>query len=240
MALVGVLALQFWQMREAREAQSVASQSPHQGVSAIESKIQGYIDAAIAREREWGDKQLTEEKLTAGILERLEALIEEGALSLDQGASLVSLPANDSGAAEAQGAPMTTAAGSEFAAIEPSPASKLRREGKTELQQIHFLFDSADLTPGARRNTQAAADLIKQAAPQRVKVIGFADTLGSETYNDQLSYGRAQSVAEVLIESGVSRDSIEVSSLGESKLPAATLDNVAEPLNRCVSIRIIH
>ena len=87
---------------------------------------------------------------------------------------------------------------------------------------------------------QEWAEAIREASPRQVRVIGFSDTLGPADYNQTLSARRATAVADLLQRTGIPVQYVEVSGLGESVLPEPTGDGVAEPLNRCVSIRMVY
>lgn len=69
---------------------------------------------------------------------------------------------------------------------------------------------------------------------ERVFVVGRADKPGSDVANELLALHRAQNVARLLIESGVSREYICVQSRG-SKSPMVQTE-AAEPQNRSVEI----
>ena len=74
-----------------------------------------------------------------------------------------------------------------------------------------------------------------------IDVYGFTDTTGSVGYNQDLSERRAQAVADYLVSQGVSRARIATRGYGEDPqyLRVRTGDNVAEPLNRRVEIKIV-
>lgn len=68
---------------------------------------------------------------------------------------------------------------------------------------------------------------------------GYADSVGSEAYNMDLSKRRAMSVADLLGQKGVSQDSMNVGYVGESEQLIETKDGVAEQGNRVVVMRLI-
>jgi outer membrane protein OmpA-like peptidoglycan-associated protein len=105
-----------------------------------------------------------------------------------------------------------------------------------ERQQIHFLFDSDTLTPGGRRKVLLAAPKSVGQPPSRLRIVGYSDRLGDPAYNAQLSYRRAHSVAESLIQACVPGDLVAVIGQGENTLPEPTDNGVGEPLNRSVAI----
>jgi outer membrane protein OmpA-like peptidoglycan-associated protein len=107
-----------------------------------------------------------------------------------------------------------------------------------KIQEIHFNPGSADLTPGGERKTLTASRFIADLQVRSVKVIGYADTVGPTTLNQELALARAGSVANLLRRAGVPEDLIETVGMGEARMPMPTTDDVSEPLNRCVGILV--
>jgi outer membrane protein OmpA-like peptidoglycan-associated protein len=70
----------------------------------------------------------------------------------------------------------------------------------------------------------------------RVRLLGYADRVGSPTRNRALAAARARAVADFLVRSGVAADILDPEGMGEDDLPVATGAGVAEPLNRSVAI----
>ncbi|RMF24966.1 MAG: hypothetical protein D6760_02235 [Deltaproteobacteria bacterium] len=71
------------------------------------------------------------------------------------------------------------------------------------LAVVRFAFDSADLTPAARR----VLDGLRGSGP--VSVSGYTDAIGSKAYNDRLARARAMAVAAHLRAIGVRVDRVE-------------------------------
>jgi OOP family OmpA-OmpF porin len=97
---------------------------------------------------------------------------------------------------------------------------------------------------GSRLNPDAAAvlDQVRQAlgrlvAPE-VIVIGHTDRVGSVEANDKLSVQRAEAVREILVAAGFAREVITVFGRGEREPAVPTADEVAEPRNRRVEIKL--
>ena len=111
--------------------------------------------------------------------------------------------------------------------------------GDIEVGIVHFNSGSADLTPGAERKALEAADRIKAMEAARVRVVGYADTVGEAGSNLNLSAERARSIARVLEFAGLPRDSVEIIGSGEEGIPEPTSDEVSEPLNRCAGIFVV-
>jgi outer membrane protein OmpA-like peptidoglycan-associated protein len=67
-------------------------------------------------------------------------------------------------------------------------------------------------------------------------VIGYADWVGLEKYNINLSHRRASSTKGNFIAAGINSKIIQVSFYGESKPQVYTEDEIPEPLNRRVEL----
>jgi outer membrane protein OmpA-like peptidoglycan-associated protein len=241
LALLGISEFQLKQSLSDSQAESQTAESTSRALAAIESEIKGYIDTAISRERAQSAEPLSEERVAEQVLARLESLLANGQLSVQPVAPAPHLqpaPALIEPVA-AVGAPVPPT-GTEFAAVEPKLPEPAAPGGEVKIDQIHFLLNSTELTPGAQRKVMAAAEAIRAATPRQVKVIGFSDTVGPEDFNQTLSVRRATAVADLLQRTGIPVQYVEVSGLGESVLPEPTGDGVAEPLNRYVSIRMVH
>jgi outer membrane protein OmpA-like peptidoglycan-associated protein len=107
-----------------------------------------------------------------------------------------------------------------------------------KIQEIHFNPGSADLTPGGERKTLTASRFIADLKVRSIKVVGYADTVGPTTFNQELALARAGSVANMLRRAGVPGNLIETVGMGETRMPMPTTDGVSEPLNRCVGILV--
>jgi outer membrane protein OmpA-like peptidoglycan-associated protein len=77
-----------------------------------------------------------------------------------------------------------------------------------------------------------------QPGESRIVIRGFADTLGAVEDNQRLSMARAESVARAFARFGVLWSDIEVQASGEAALSRPTVDDVSEPLNRRVQVRV--
>ena len=73
----------------------------------------------------------------------------------------------------------------------------------------------------------------------QLQVNGYTDTVGSVEQNLTVSLKRAGLVGEVLARYGVAAARIEVHGFGEANLKIVTQDQVAEPRNRRIEIRIV-
>lgn len=77
---------------------------------------------------------------------------------------------------------------------------------------------------------------ITELAAPEVRIIGHTDRVGSVEGNDALSLKRAESLRDLLVESGVAADKLEAVGRGERDPLVPTADEVDEPKNRRVEI----
>lgn len=100
------------------------------------------------------------------------------------------------------------------------------------------LFDTAQATlkPGADRDLDRLADVLKANPKTRVMVEGHTDSVGSDEYNQELSERRAQAVTSALSARGVPADQYQTRGLGKG-FPVASNDTAAgRQQNRRVEI----
>lgn len=106
---------------------------------------------------------------------------------------------------------------------------------------VTFATNSAEINPGFRATLDTVANSLIQYPNSLIDVYGFTDTTGSDAYNQGLSERRAQAVANYLSSRGVARSRVATVGYGENPqyLRVQTGDNVNEPLNRRVEIKIV-
>lgn len=115
----------------------------------------------------------------------------------------------------------------------PEPAAS----GWIDDLRVVFPFDSAEITPDARRNLDALGEALMDGrlSSVRFEIAGHTDGLGDENYNASLSERRAQAVVDYLQENfGISSDRLLGRGYGETYL--ANPDDPADPENRRVEI----
>ena len=100
----------------------------------------------------------------------------------------------------------------------------------------YFSFNGRTLTPEGVDEMRKAATTIPQDGTARVMVVGWADRVGGEGYNKNLSDSRAAAVRQALTANGMADDRIDVMAKGEQDLPVPTADNVREQKNRVVRV----
>lgn len=108
----------------------------------------------------------------------------------------------------------------------------------TMAQDILFATDSATLRPDLRSDLRAIAANLQRYPESTIVVTGHTDSTGTMAYNQSLSERRADSVAAVLIESGVSSRRVVARGAGQTR-PVASNDTAAgRAQNRRVEIVI--
>lgn len=106
---------------------------------------------------------------------------------------------------------------------------------------VTFATGSSNINPGFYEPLNSVADSLIRYPNSLIDVYGFTDTTGSDALNQRLSEQRALAVKNYLVQRGVASGRIETRGYGESYdyLRVKTADNVNEPLNRRVEIKII-
>ena len=106
--------------------------------------------------------------------------------------------------------------------------------------QLEMLFKTGatELTNTGEVRLAALATFLAENPQIAVRLDGYADPRGAETYNEQLSLGRVNYVARVLAAHGVDPDRIESFSHGATRSTAANGDYDAYALERAVKINL--
>lgn len=103
---------------------------------------------------------------------------------------------------------------------------------------ILFDIDSAAIRASLQADLRALARNLQQYPNTTVEVIGHTDNTGSAAYNQDLSARRAQAVAGVLLEAGVSPARVRSFGLGEDQPVASNLTPEGRAQNRRVEVII--
>lgn len=105
-------------------------------------------------------------------------------------------------------------------------------------QDILFAVDSASLRPDLQRDLRTVAGNLIAYPDSIVQIVGHTDNTGDAAYNQGLSQRRAESVASVLIQNGVTPGRIRSFGRGESAPIATNLTPEGRRQNRRVEIII--
>ena len=102
------------------------------------------------------------------------------------------------------------------------------------------LFDTgkADLNPGASRNLDQLVQFLTDHAERRVEIDGYTDSVGTDSFNLDLSQRRADTVRSVLVHRGIDSARIVSRGYGKEFGVASNADSGGRQLNRRVEIVI--
>src|ERR1700678_976199 len=102
------------------------------------------------------------------------------------------------------------------------------------------LFDTgkADLNPGASRNLDKLVQFLTEHDDRRVEIDGYTDSVGTDSFNVDLSQRRADTVEAVLVSRGLDSSRIVARGYGKDFQVASTSEASGRQLNRRVEIVI--
>ena len=118
---------------------------------------------------------------------------------------------------------------------------------KVEIKELEFehfeiLFDLAIFKLNEKGNKDLVAllkHLKELSGNYRLLLVGNADRLGQELYNETLAFDRTQIVKNYLLKNGVAEKLIEIRSIGEDFPDILTKDGDSNQFNRSVGIYIM-
>lgn len=102
----------------------------------------------------------------------------------------------------------------------------------------YFETGSDQLLPQSQALLEEVRKALLADPGGEVVLVGHTDTVGRAADNDRLALQRAQTLREHLVAAGFPADRITVAGRGERELLVPTGDEVAEPRNRRVDIRL--
>ena len=102
------------------------------------------------------------------------------------------------------------------------------------------LFDTgkAQLNPGSARKLDQLAQFLADHPERRVQIDGFTDSVGTDSYNQDLSQQRADAVKTALVTRGIDPARIESQGYGKGFPVADNADSGGRQLNRRVEVVI--
>lgn len=103
---------------------------------------------------------------------------------------------------------------------------------------IYFKTGGDQLTPDSLARIDDILRSVKSFPAPEVVVIGHTDSVGADSFNDDVSMRRAELIRAKLVEMGVNAQRIEAVGRGKRELLVPTADGVSEPRNRRVEIRV--
>jgi len=107
------------------------------------------------------------------------------------------------------------------------------------LGDILFETGKSTLMPGARRTMNTIAEFLKKHPKRNILIEGFTDTVGSDSFNMNLSRKRAQAVRAALTVRGVLSERIATRGYGERFPLASNKTEAGRQQNRRVEVTIL-
>jgi outer membrane protein OmpA-like peptidoglycan-associated protein len=127
---------------------------------------------------------------------------------------------------------------------EAVPGAEVKRVGEgiqvvfDDKSGVNFAFNSADLTPEAKKNLDAIAEVFIEFPDTDLMVEGHTDSVGDENYNMKLSQRRADAVVNYLKSKGVAANRFSVKGFGETRPRFDNATKEGQAKNRRVEIGI--
>ena len=102
------------------------------------------------------------------------------------------------------------------------------------------LFDTgrSELNPGSSRKLDQLAQFLSEHKERRVQIDGFTDSVGTDSYNEELSRRRADAVKSALLVRGIDSSRISTQGYGKAFPVASNSDSGGRQLNRRVEVVI--
>lgn len=119
--------------------------------------------------------------------------------------------------------------------VEQLPNGSLRLRLPSE---VMFAYDSADISRGFAPTLRKVAGLMNRYPRTRARIIGHTDSVGSQSYNLDLSLRRAESVAAFLGAQGVHQRRLFTDGRGKREPIASNATPEGRQMNRRVDIVI--
>jgi outer membrane protein OmpA-like peptidoglycan-associated protein len=107
------------------------------------------------------------------------------------------------------------------------------------LPDVTFATGSTVISPSFQATLNQVADSMTRYPNSLIDVYGHTDTVGTTASNQRLSEERARAVTNYLVSRGVASGRVRWQGFGETQLRVQTGDNVNEPLNRRVEIKVV-
>ena len=106
------------------------------------------------------------------------------------------------------------------------------------INNIFFDYKKTDLKEESYSELNRLYEFIKNEKNSTVEIIGHTDNIGGKDYNYELSYKRAESVANYLINKGIEKNNLQIIGLGSDKPIVKNDTDENKAKNRRVEFKI--
>jgi len=103
---------------------------------------------------------------------------------------------------------------------------------------VLFETGQAELAPGAQAWLRQLSMTLERNPDRQIVLVGHADSVGGDLYNQELSQRRAGAVRQYLLEQGIDPQRIDMVARGESKPVTSNRSELGRQQNRRVEIAI--
>jgi outer membrane protein OmpA-like peptidoglycan-associated protein len=107
------------------------------------------------------------------------------------------------------------------------------------LQNIYFDFDKYELLETSFPVLDRVTGYLAENKNVRILVSGYTDSIGSDTYNDELSHRRAASVVEYIVKKGIAKNRLESAGFGSLFPIASNNTEEGRQKNRRIEIKVV-
>lgn len=111
--------------------------------------------------------------------------------------------------------------------------------GNSADDYVFFDFGSSTLTEVTKKHLDTVVEKLENESDLNIKVVGHADYIDKEDFNQELSQKRSANVAEYLVSQGISEDRIITAAFGETLPISNNESELGRKLNRRVEIYFI-
>jgi outer membrane protein OmpA-like peptidoglycan-associated protein len=213
--------------KELGEAQAAANQGK---IDEVDQPA--YLAAQTARLAQVRAKSKSEDaRVAAGQAERDRILLQAQTQATDNARVTAAIALDQRDQAAQQAANLQ-------AELDQLKATQTARGLVLTLGDVLFDTGKAELKPGAERKLDQLAQFLKDHPDRRVEIDGFTDSVGSDSYNEQLSLNRADSVKDALMGRGIDAARVTTEGFGKEYPVASNDDPSGRQLNRRVEVVI--
>jgi outer membrane protein OmpA-like peptidoglycan-associated protein len=106
------------------------------------------------------------------------------------------------------------------------------------LSSVFFEFDSFKITQSGRLRLDSLCNNLSREGIDFIKIYGYTDSIGEKNYNIELSYNRANSIKQALIDNNLSDYIGEVKGFGDLNPRASNAEEQGRSENRRVEVII--
>jgi len=177
-------------------------------------------------------------RVAAGQAERDRIQLEARSREVDKAQAQTNAAKMQANAASQQAAAATEQASRLQAEIDQLKATPTDRGLVLTLGDVLFDTGKSELNSGASRKLEQLAQFLSEHKDRRVQIDGFTDSVGSDSYNRELSQRRANAVKNALLTRGIDSTRINTEGYGKAFPVATNADSSGRQLNRRVEVVI--